>query len=44
MNNTVIVSGGSIGEKVTFDMSSSDLVSELRAEITSWWEEKVFRF
>ncbi|XP_023333721.1 ubiquitin carboxyl-terminal hydrolase 34 isoform X2 [Eurytemora carolleeae] len=37
----VVQPGGSIGEKVTFDMSSSDLVSELRAEITSWWEEKV---
>jgi ubiquitin carboxyl-terminal hydrolase 34 len=27
-------------EKVTFDMQSTDLVADLRAEITAWWEGK----
>ena len=32
--------GGAISEKVTFDMHSSDLVADLRAEISVWWEGK----
>merc|ERR1712020_752996 len=27
-------------EKVTFDMQLTDLVADLRAEITAWWESK----
>ena len=30
--------GGAISEKVTFDMHTSDLVADLRAEISMWWE------
>ena len=28
-------------EKVTFDMQLTDLVADLRAEITAWWESKL---
>ena len=33
--------GGAISEKVTFDMHASDLVADLRAEISVWWENKM---
>ena len=33
--------GGAISEKITFDMHSSDLVADLRAEISVWWENKL---
>ena len=33
--------GGAICEKVTFDMHTSDLVADLRAEISVWWETKM---
>ena len=31
-------------EKVTFDMQLTDLVADLRAEITAWWESKASNF
>ena len=31
-------------EKVTFDMQSTDLVADLRAEITAWWENRTAAF
>ena len=34
----ILQPGGAISEKVTFDMHTSDLVADLRAEISMWWE------
>ena len=37
----VVQPGGAITEKVTFDLHSTDLVADLRAEISVWWEAKM---
>ena len=37
----VLVQTAGFQEKVTFDMQATDLVADLRAEITAWWEGKL---
>lgn len=37
----ILVQTAGFQEKVTFDMQATDLVADLRAEITAWWEGKL---
>lgn len=37
----VLVQTAGFQDKVTFDMQATDLIADLRAEITAWWEGKL---
>ena len=37
----ILVQTAGFHEKVTFDMQATDLIADLRAEITAWWEGKL---
>lgn len=40
----ILVQTAGFQEKVTFDMQATDLIADLRAEITAWWEGKLSQF